>query len=377
MKREASNQHSFLAPSLPTASSRVAREAVAQFALPEAVEQFLRRMPKVELHLHLEGSARPATLLELAARNGVALPAADVAALEQRFRYRSLQEFFEVYIACVQAIVTGADFEQLAYELTLDLAEQQVRYAEVMISPMQYLLRGLNFDEILAGISAGYSRGERETGVVVRTAFDYGRQYGVEQAWEALAIARAHRHHGVVAFSIGGDELNHPPEQFQAVFAAAVESGLHIMAHAGEVVGPASVWGAVRALGVQRIGHGIHSVEDPQLLAHLVERGVMLDVCPTSNVRTGASPSLAQHPLRRLYEAGVRISINSDDPTFFQTTLIDEFRLAVGYFGFSVDEICALMLDSVQASFLPADEQQALAATMRAEQAALRAELGL
>jgi adenosine deaminase len=378
VKREATNQPPAPAEH-PAPASRLARQhdTNAPIVLAAPIEQFIRRMPKVELHLHLEGSARAATLLDMAAHNGVALPAADVPALEERFRYNSLQEFIRVYMDCVRAIVSGADFERLAYELALDLAAQQVYYAEVMISPMQYLLRGLDFDEILEGIAAGYARAERETGIVVRTAFDYGRQYGVERAWEALAIARAARDRGVVAFSIGGDELNHPPERFQPVFAAAAESGLRLMAHAGEIVGPASVWGAVQVLGCERIGHGIHSIDDPALLAELRERRVMLDVSPTSNLRTGASPSLEAHPLRRLFEAGVRISINSDDPTFFQTTLTDEFRLAVGHFGFSVDEICAVILDSARATFLLPEQQAALIARIEAGQIALRQELAL
>lgn len=345
--------------------------------LAEPVEQFIRRMPKVELHLHLEGSIQPRTLLELAHKNRVTLPANDVAGIEQRFRYSSLQDFLSIYMDLVRALADGHDFERLAYELACDLAVQQVRYAEIMISPMQYILRGLDFDEILHGIASGYSRAERETGVVARTAFDYGRQFGVERAWRALDLAVAGKRHGVVAFSIGGDEQGHPPEQFHEVFAAAASAGLRLMAHAGEVVGPESVWGAVDVLRSERIGHGIRSVNDAQLLAHLRARQVMLDVCPTSNLYTGAAPSLAAHPLRRLFEAGVRISINSDDPTFFATTLTKEFCLAADFFGFSVDELCAIVQDSVNATFLPLAEKEALLTRVQAEQQALRQELGV
>lgn len=342
-----------------------------------SLDRFVQQMPKVELHLHLEGSIQPATLLDLARKNRVEPLAADLAGIAERFHYRSLQEFLGVYMACVRVLVDGSDFERLAYELGIELARQQVRYAEVMISPMQYLLRGLDFDELLAGVAAGYTRAERETGIVARTTFDYGRQFGVERAWQALDAACAGKHHGVVAFSIGGDELNHPPEQFREVFAAARACGLRLMAHAGEVVGPASVWGAIDALGCERIGHGIHSIDDPALLIALRERRVMLDISPSSNLATGAVPSLTAHPLRRLFDAGVRVSINSDDPVFFSTTLTDEFRLAVSTFGFTVDELCAVMQDSVQATFLPPDEQARLLTQVVAEQQALRRTLGV
>jgi adenosine deaminase len=329
---------------------------------------FIQAMPKVELHLHLEGSVSAHTLLALAHKNSVSLVADDVAGIERRFQYRSLQEFLNLYMDCVRVLVDGDDFARLGYELALELARQNVLYAEVMISAMQYVLRQLDFNEVLQGLQSGYARAERETGVVVRTVFDYGRQFGVEHAWQVLELAQRGQRYGVVGFSIGGDEYGHPPERFREVFAAASASGLRLMAHAGEIVGPSSVWGAVEALCCERIGHGISSIGDEALLDVLRERRVMLDVCPTSNLRTGAVRSLDDHPLRRLFDAGVRVSINSDDPTFFGTTLTDEFLLAADQFGFTADELCAVVVDSVDATFLPRDEQARLRARVCAEQ---------
>lgn len=345
--------------------------------LTPELDTFILRMPKVELHLHLEGTVMPRTLLELAQQNRVELPARDIAGVEQLFRYRNFAEFLTVYMVLVRAIVYGEDFERLAYEAGMMLAWQQVRYAEVMLSPMQHLLRGMDMHEAIAGTAAGFQRVERETGLIVRLGLDYGRQYGPELAWQVVEIAQQAMPYGVVAWSIGGNEIGHPPEPFAEVFAAAKAAGLRLMAHAGEVVGPASVWGAVDALQAERLGHGIRSVDDPALIEHLRNRGVVLDVCPSSNLCTGATLAWEEHPLRTLYDAGVKITLNTDDPTFFHTTLIDEYRKAVEHFGFGVDELCTLVLNGVRASFLPPREQELLLCRVESELIALRRELGI
>jgi adenosine deaminase len=188
-----------------------------------------------------------------------------------------------------------------------------------------------------------------------------------------VEVAIANRRYGLAAWSIGGDELGNPPEPFAPVFERARQGGLRTMAHAGEVVGAGSVWGAVDVLKAERIGHGIRCVEDPQLVQYLCDRQVVLDVCPTSNLLTGAAPSLAAHPLRQLYEAGVRISINTDDPIFFHTTMNDEYRLAAHAFGFSAHELAMVMLDSVRATFLPEAEKAVLVAEFERDLATLGA----
>ena len=345
--------------------------------LTPALDAFIERMPKVELHLHLEGSIGSQTLLDLAERNKIEIPAQNVAGVEQLLRYRDFGEFLTVYMALVRAVVTGEDFERLAYELGQHLATQRVRYAEVMVSPMQHILRDVDMLEAIAGTAAGFARARRETGVRVNLAFDFGRQYGPERAWHVLEVAQQAMPHGVVAWSIGGNEIGNPPEPFAEVFAAARQAGLQVMAHAGEVVGPASVWGAVDVLQSARIGHGIRAIDDPRLIAHLRTRGTVLDVSPSSNLYTGAASSWMMHPLRRLYDAGVIVTINTDDPTFFHTTLNSEFRLAVKHFGFTADDLVQVTRNAVFGSFLPAAEQIALWQEMEAEITALRAELGV
>jgi adenosine deaminase len=340
-----------------------------------ALDSFIAQMPKVELHLHLEGSITPATLLRIAERNNVDLPARDQAGVAQLFQYKNFQEFLTVFMVLARSLKRGEDFELLAYELGHHLADQNVRYAEVMISAFQYYSRGVDLDEVVQGTAAGFTRAQRERGTRVMIAFDYGRQFGVETAWKVLEIAVRNMRHGLIAWSIGGDEVHYPPEQFAEVFAAARQAGLRLMAHAGEVVGPPSIWGAVDALACERIGHGIRSIDDPALLDHLRARGVVLDISPTSNVRTGAVASIDQHPLRRLFDAGIHVTLNTDDPTFFSTTLNDEYRLVARVFGFSASELTTLALNGVRATFLPEPEKQALLAEIEPQIEQLRAAL--
>jgi adenosine deaminase len=345
--------------------------------LTSQLDEFIALMPKVELHLHLEGTITPRTLLDLAARNRVELPVDDEEGVAALFRYRDFGEFLRVFMGLARAIVHGEDFERLAYELGLDLGAQNVRYAEVMISPMQHLTRGVDLYEAIEGAMTGFARAEREAGTVVRLALDYGRGYGTETAWEVLEVARATRKLGVVGWSIGGQEIGFPPEPYAPIFAAARAAGLGLMAHAGEVVGPPSVWGAIDRLGVTRLGHGIRAIDDPELVEAICERGVVLDICPTSNLLTGAVASWEAHPLRQLREAGVAITLNSDDPTFFHTTLTEEYRRAVTHFGFGADELCATVRTAAWASFLPDVERHALCRQVEGELTELRTRVGV
>jgi len=329
-------------------------------------------MPKVELHLHLEGAVMPATLLRIAERNNVDLPARDEAGVAQLFSYKNFQEFLTVFMILARSLKHGEDFELLAYELGHQLADQNIRYAEVMISAFQYYSRGVDLVEVVQGAVAGFARAQRERGTRVQLAFDYGRGFGVETAWRVLEIAVRNIRHGLIAWSIGGDEINYPPELFSEVFAAARQAGLHVMAHAGEVGGPESVWGAVELLRCERVGHGIRSVDDPALVEHLRQRGVVLDISPTSNIRTGAVAQIERHPLRQLFDAGVHVTLNTDDPTFFDTTLIGEYRIAAHILGFDIDDLVTLVLNGVRATFLPPDERARMLAEFEAEFIQLR-----
>jgi aminodeoxyfutalosine deaminase len=335
---------------------------------------FIGTMPKVELHVHLEGSIRPSTLLTLAERNGVALPSHEVAGLRDFYRFTDFARFIQVYMTVSGCLRTVADFSLIAYEFGADMARQNIRYAEVTFTPYTNVANtGLPFDEILAGLNDGRARARADFGVEFRWVLDIVRdmpETGLQVAeWAIQAVDR-----GVVGFGLGGTENGHPPEDFIRPFAKAREAGLHSVPHAGEVVGPESVWGAIRALGAERLGHGVRSVEDPSLVDYLREHQIPLEVCPTSNLCLGVYPSYQAHPLRWLWEQGMHVTVNSDDPPMFNTDLVHEYQALADEMGFGVDELESLSLNALRASFLPASSKRTLEQAFLGEFARLRSE---
>jgi adenosine deaminase len=334
---------------------------------------FIRDMPKAELHVHLEGSIRPATLLTLAKRNDVPLPARDLDSLRTFYRFTDFGHFIQVYITISSCLRTVDDFSLIAYEFGADMARQNIRYAEVTFTPYPHASRkGLAFDGILAGLNDGRARAQAEFGVEFRWVFDVVRddpesRHQVAE-WAAGAVDR-----GVVGFGLGGTERGFPPECFADAFAVARQAGLHSVPHAGEVVGPESVWGAIRALKAERIGHGVRSVEDPALVAYLQQHQIPLEICPTSNLRLGVYPSYECHPVRWLWDQGVTVTVNSDDPPMFNTDLVHEYQVLADYLGFTAAELEQLSLNALQASFLPGDRRTAWTQGFLAEFADLRA----
>ena len=339
---------------------------------------YLRAAPKAELHLHLEGAIAPVTVLALARRHGVALPAADEMGLRAWFVYRDFAHFLTVIRAVAGCLRTAEDYERVTHELGRDLARQGVRYAEVAFSPSLHARRSVPFDTYFAGLARGRARAHADFGIELAWIFSIVRRWEHPaetraQADNTTAAALAGRADGVVALGLAGPEAGAPPEPFAPWFDRARAGGLHSAPHAGELAGPASIWGAVRALGAERIAHGVRAVEDPALLAHLAAHGITLDVAPTSNVRLGVYPDYAAHPLRRLHAAGVALTINTDDPPLFGTTLNDEVALLAGPFGLDVAAIDTILLNGVRKSFLPVERRDALTAAFAAELAALKA----
>lgn len=347
-----------------------------------SLESYVRKAPKAELHVHLEGAIRPATLLLLAERNGVALPARDLDGLREWFRYRDFDHFVEIYIEITRCLRTVEDYELIAYELGAELARQNARYAEVTFSPSTHAALGVPRDVWWPGITRGRDRARLELGVELAWVFDIVRNVPGDTENRARAeytvdVAIAGMAEGVVALGLGGAEAEYPPAPFAPQFNRAREAGLRSAPHAGEHAGPASVWAALRELGAERIGHGVRAVEDPALVRHLAAEGIPLEVSPTSNIRLGVYPDYAAHPLPRLLAAGVPLTVNSDDPPLFNTTLADELALLPGPFGLGVEAIDALLLNGVRHSFLPEERKRALEATFRMELDALKAsELG-
>lgn len=342
-------------------------------------ESYLRVAPKAELHVHLEGSIQPATLLELARRNGVALPADTVEGLHRWFVYRDFDHFIEIYLTITRCLKRIEDYELIAYQFGAEMARQNVRYAEATFSVSTHHSMGIPWEVYFTGLTRGRERARAEFGVEIAWIFDIVRNFYQpngpnDRADYTVERAIAGQSQGVVALGLGGEEAHYPPEWFVPWFDHARASGLRRIPHAGELAGPASVWGALRALRAERIGHGVRSIEDPALVEYLAAQRVPLEVNPTSNLRLGIYPDLAAHPLRRLHDAGVPVTINSDDPPLFNTTLNDEVALLASAFGFDAAACDEILLNAVRHSFLPPARKQALEAECRDEMARLKAE---
>jgi aminodeoxyfutalosine deaminase len=284
--------------------------------------------PKIELHVHLEGTVRPDTLLEIARRNDYPLPAETVEGLAQLYDYRDFAHFIEVWILTTNALQQQEDFHQIVVDYAAEAAKHGAVYVEGIFSPAERARRGVDWEEMFAGYCNGAQEARERHGVEVRLTPDIFRGATDQEADQVLRYSVEYRDRGVVGVGLGGLEAEYPPEDYAAVFDRIRAEGLGSVPHAGEVAGPASIRGALDALGADRIRHGIRAVEDPELLAGLAERRIVLDVCPVSNVRTGAAPSLAEHPLPQLLEAGVLCSINTDDPAMFDTDLTREYEAA-------------------------------------------------
>jgi aminodeoxyfutalosine deaminase len=349
----------------------------------QRIARYLQEAPKAELHVHLEGAIRPETLLILAKRNQVTLPVTTVEEARAWFKFRDFPHFVEIFFAISRCLKTADDYELIAYEFGAEMARQNVRYAEVTFSASthEYSLR-VPHDTYFGGLLRGRERAKIDFGVEMRWVFDIVRDIPDEPARKKRAeytttVALQDMHEGVVALGLGGAEVNRHPEEFAPYFEKALAGGLHSAPHAGETVGPASVWGALRTLGAQRIGHGVRSIEDAELVAHLVREQIPLEVCPHSNICLGVYSSLAEHPLPRLYAAGVPVSVNSDDPPLFHTTLNDNIHTLHDPFHFSLDTIDDILLNGVRHSFMTAEQKRKMEAEFRSELRRLRNTLEL
>ena len=280
--------------------------------------------PKIELHVHLEGTVRPDTLRAIAKRNDYALPDD----LESLYRFRDFVHFIEVWILTTNALRTAEDFRQVVTDYAAEAASHGAVYLEAIFSPAERVARGVDWDAIFSGYCDGAEEARERHGVEVRLTPDIYRGATSEQAEQVVRYSAKYRERGVVAVGLGGLEADYPPEPYEPAFTLAESLGLGSVPHAGEVAGPASVRGALDALGADRLRHGIRSVEDSGLVAELAGRGTVLDVCPLSNLRTSAVRSLEEHPLPQLVAAGVHCSISTDDPAMFDTDLTRDYEAA-------------------------------------------------
>jgi aminodeoxyfutalosine deaminase len=287
-----------------------------------------RPYPKIELHVHLEGTVRAHTLLEIARRNDYALPADTVEGLAGLYAFRDFEHFIQVWILTTNALQTYDDFRQVVLDYAAEAATHGAVYVEGIFSPAERVRRGVGWDELFAGFCDGAQEARELHGVDVRLTPDIPRGFTLDEALETARYSIAYKERGVVGLGLGGLEAQYPPEPYEPAFALARDAGLASVPHAGEVAGPASVRGALEALGADRIRHGIRASEDEGLLRELAAREIVCDVCPISNIRTGAVRSLAEHPLPILHAHGVLCSISTDDPAMFDTDLTRDYEAA-------------------------------------------------
>ncbi len=335
---------------------------------------FLKSLPKAELHLHLEGSVDPPTLSELSRRHPTPLSTAnnryrnieDSSRIftedqaRELYRYKDFAGFMLAFKAVTERLRTADDYELVTHRMMQKLHAQNVVHAEVYISAGVVHWRGQEFAPLFEGAERGRQRGERDFGISLYWILDAVRHFGVDEAQRVVDEAIQLKSHNVVGIGIGGDERRAGPEQFREVYEHAAKSGLRLTVHAGETVGPESIWGALRELNPDRIGHGLHAIDDPELVRYLAAKQIPVEICMTSNLMTGCCGTVEEHPVRKLFDAGVCVVLNTDDPDMFRTTLSQEYQLARDVFGFSEGELRELAKNSFRASFLPEGRKREL-----------------
>jgi len=340
----------------------------------KSLETSIRRMPKVELHVHLEGSVQPATLLKLAQKYQVALPAQDASGLRDWYSFRDFDHFIEIYMTVAGCLRSGDDIELIAREFLAGQAEQNILYSEVTFTPHnQFKLNGLGFREQLDAVNRARRWAESALGVRMGIIIDIPRQVPSAEGDTIADWVIGSYGDGVIALGLAGVEAGNPPEKFQSAIDRVRRAGIPCVFHAGETDGPDSIWRAIEA-GSRRIGHGVRAVEDARLMAALRERQIPLEVCPSSNVCLKVFPSWEQHSLPRLIAEGLNITINSDDPPMFNTSLTEEYLRGCRFFGWDMEMVAGLVMNAVNAALLPDADREALRAKFAAEFVRLRAE---
>ncbi|HEY2171591.1 MAG TPA: adenosine deaminase [Candidatus Angelobacter sp.] len=334
-----------------------------------ASKSFIQSLPKAELHLHLEGSVDPATLAELSRRYNTPLPTEnnryDVAGsgdvlteddVRRLYSYKDFNGFLMAFKSVTERLRSPEDYELVTYRLMQKLRQQNVVHAEVYVSIGVIRWRGQPVEPIFEGMERGRERGQRDFGVSLLWIFDAVRHFGPEAAAEVFDLAARLRERNVVGIGIGGDEARGPAEGFRDLYKKAADNGLRLTAHAGETTGPESVWGALN-IGAERIGHGLSAANDPELMEVMAQKQVPVEICITSNLRTGACKEMQEHPVKKFFDEGLMITLNSDDPAMFQTSLNKEYEIAQQEFNFTEEHLRELARNSIEASFLPVEKK--------------------
>jgi adenosine deaminase len=325
-----------------------------------------QRVPKVELHFHIEGSIPLDATWELIRKYGGDPDVPDMDALRDRFRFRDFPHFLETWTWKNGFLREYEDFTFFSEAVAQSLAEQNIRYVEAFLSPARFLPVGLEIPRLIEAVRQGL---DRVSDVDVALVPDLVRDLGAENAASVLSQLAELKSQGVIGIGIGGAEHLYPPEIFQDVYSTAREMGFHTTAHAGEAAGADSIWGAIQALEVERIGHGTRAFEDDALLQHLAETRLPIEMCPLSNVATRVVESIDQHPVRDYFDRGLMVTINTDDPVMFGNSMAQEFQALETSFGFTPDEIRTLILNGIEASWLSPERKRELADSFRSDSA--------
>ncbi|MEV6672501.1 adenosine deaminase [Streptomyces sp. NPDC051162] len=326
------------------------------------LDPFIAGLPKAELHVHHVGSASPRIVAELAARHPDSPVPTDPEALADFFTFRDFAHFIQVYLSVVDLIRDAEDVRLLTYEVARDMARQNIRYAELTVTPYSSTRRGIPDAAFVEAIEDARKAAEAELGVILRWCFDIPGEAGLEAAEETARIACDLKPEGLVSFGLGGPEIGVPRPQFKPYFDRAIAAGLHSVPHAGETTGPQTIWDALVDLRAERIGHGTSAPQDPRLLAHLAEHRIPLEVCPTSNLATRAVTDLERHPIKEMFAAGVLVTVNSDDPPMFGTDLNREYGVAARLLDLDARGVAELAKNAVEASFMDPAGKAALRA---------------
>jgi adenosine deaminase len=323
------------------------------------------QLPKVELHVHLEGAIPHAALFDLIQKYGGDPSVPDIAALEKHFEYKDFHQFIEVWSWKNQFLHEYEDFSHIAELTARDMAKQNIRYAELFFSPSLFVRHhGLKVQELTEAIRTGLSKVPE---IQIALIADLIRDYGPECEMTTLKELDDVKELGVVGIGVGGSENEYPPEPFQSLYQEARRMGFRTNAHAGEASGVESIWGAIKHLRVDRIGHGTRAHEDCELIDYIFKHKIPLELCPISNVRTGVIGGIADHPIRSYFERGLIISVNTDDPKMFGTSLAEEYRLLEQKCGFTRQDICRLVLLGIESSWLSEDRKESLAESFKKE----------
>jgi adenosine deaminase len=344
--------------------------------MTKSIESFITKMPKVELHVHLEGSVKPETLITLASKYKIDLPAKNLDELKDWYTFKDFDHFIEVYSTISSCFRHVDDIELITREFLIGQAAQNIRYSEVTFTPYsQFVNSGLGFHDQMDAVNKARLWAQKELGVQMAVIVDIPRFISAKEG-DIIAdwVIERYGDGMLIALGLGGPEKGNPPTKFKTAFDKVRKHGIPCILHAGEMQGPESIWQALEVADSQRIGHGVRAIEDPKLIAHLREKQIPLEVCPTSNICLKVYPSIAEHCLPLLLKAGLYITINSDDPPMFNTSLTNEFIQLEKHFGWDSELLEKLTLNAIKASLFTAEQKQEMLGAVQSEFVKLRSQ---